>query len=53
MSNTQATINDIAYGLHRVKIIDKKTLRELTDDDLPEIIEYAGEEIQLLRKSKN
>ncbi len=52
MSNIQATINDIAYGLHRVNIIDKKTLRELTDDDLPEIIEYTGEEIQLLRKKQ-
>ena len=52
MSNIQATINDIAYGLHRVNIIDKKTLRELTDDDLPELIEYTGEEIQLLRKKQ-
>ena len=52
MSNIQATINDIAYGLHRVNIIDKKTLRELTDDDLPEIIEYTGEEIQVLRKKQ-
>lgn len=52
MSNIQATINDIAYGLHRVNIIDKKTLRELTDDDLPELIEYTGEEIQQLRKKQ-
>lgn len=50
MSNIQETINDIAYGLHRVNIINKKTLRELTNDDLPELIEYTGEEIQLLRK---
>ena len=52
MSNIQATINDIAHGLHRANIINKKTLRELTDDDLPEIIEYTGEEIQLLRKKQ-
>lgn len=52
MSNIQSTINDIAYGLHRANIIDKKTLRELTDDDLPELIEYTGEEIQQLRKKQ-
>ncbi len=50
MSDIQNTINDIANGLHRVEIINKKTLRELTDDDLPELIEYTGEEIQEIRK---
>lgn len=52
MSNIQATIDDIAHGLHRANIINKKTLRELTDDDLPELIEYTGEEIQQLRKNQ-
>lgn len=52
MSNIQATIDDIAHGLHRANIIDKKTLRELTNDDLPELIEYTGEEIQQLRKNQ-
>ncbi len=52
MSNIQDTINDIAQGLHKANIIDKKTLRDLTDDDLPVLIEYTGEEIQLLRKKQ-
>lgn len=52
MPNIQDTINDIAQGLHKANIIDKKTLRDLTDDDLPVLIEYTGEEIQLLRKKQ-
>jgi putative transcriptional regulator len=52
MSNIQDTINDIAQGLHKANIIDKKTLRDLTDLDLPVLIEYTGEEIQLLRKKQ-
>ena len=50
MSNLQDTINDIAQGLHKANIIDKKTLRELTDDELPVLVEFTGEEIQQLRK---
>lgn len=49
MSKIQDTINGLAHGLHQANIIDKKTLRELTDSDLPELIEYTGEEIQQLR----
>jgi putative transcriptional regulator len=49
MSNVQDTINDIAHGLHRADLIDKKTLRELTDDELPMLHEYTGEEIRQLR----
>ena len=49
MSNIQDTINDLADGLYRADIIDKKTLRDLTDDDLPPLIEYTGEEIHELR----
>jgi putative transcriptional regulator len=49
MSNIKDTINDIALGLHRADLIDKKTLRELTDDELPMLHEYTGEEIRQLR----
>lgn len=50
MSNIQNTINDIAHGLHNADMIDIKTLRDLTDDELPALIEYTGEEICQLRK---
>ena len=50
MANIQDTINDIAKGLHKANIIDLKTLRELSDDDLPVLVEYTGEDIQDLRK---
>ena len=49
MSNIQDTINDIAHGLHRSNIIDKKTLRDLTNDDIPVLVEYTGEDIHELR----
>ena len=50
MSNIQDTINDVAHGLHRADLIDKKTLRELSDDELPILHEYTGEEIRQLRQ---
>lgn len=50
MSDLQDTINSIAHGLYDAEIIDKKTLRHLSDDDLPVLNEYTGEEIQQLRK---
>ena len=50
MSSLQESINDLAQGLHKANIIDIKTLRELTDDELPVLIEYTGDEIQQLRK---
>jgi putative transcriptional regulator len=50
MSNVQDTINDIAQGLYKADIIDKKTLKNLTGDDLPTLNEYSGEEIQQLRQ---
>ena len=49
MSKIQDRINDIAQGLHRADIIDMKTLRELTTEDLPVLHEYTGEEIRFLR----
>ena len=50
VSNLQDTINDISHGLHSSDIIDMKTLRNLTEDELPVLIEYTGEEIQQIRK---
>ncbi len=49
MSKIQNTINDIAHGLHGANIIDIKTLRDLTDEDLPIVVEYTGEDIQKIR----
>ena len=49
MTKIQDTINDIAYGLHQADIIDKKTLRELTEEELPVLHEYTGDEIRELR----
>lgn len=53
MSNIQNTINDIAHGLYRADLIDKKTLRGLTDDELPILHEYTGEEIRHLRQCQH
>src|SRR4029079_7482287 len=53
MSNIQDTINDIAHGLHRADLIDKKTLREFTNDELPMLHEYTGEEIRELRQRQH
>lgn len=50
MSSLQETINDLAQGLHKADLIDIKTLRELTEDELPVLVEYTGDEIQQLRK---
>jgi len=52
MSNLEDTINDLAQGLYKAEIIDKKTLRNLTDQDLPVLHEFTGEEIQQLRKKQ-
>lgn len=52
MTRLQDTINDIAKDLHDNNIIDKTTLRYLTGDDLPVLLEYTGEEIQQLRKNR-
>jgi putative transcriptional regulator len=52
MSNIQDTINDLAQGLFKAEIIDKKTLRNFTDQELPVLHEFTGEEIQQLRKKQ-
>jgi putative transcriptional regulator len=53
MSNIEDTINDLAHGLYEAEIIDKKTLRSLTEEDLPVLHEFTGEEIQQLRKKQS
>ena len=52
MTKLQATINDIAQGLHRANIIDKQTLNNFSDEELPALHEYTGEEIQSIRKKQ-
>ncbi|NCT56321.1 MAG: helix-turn-helix domain-containing protein [Legionella sp.] len=52
MTKLQETIDDIAQGLHRANIIDKQTLNNFSDEDLPELHEYTGEEIQNIRKKQ-
>jgi putative transcriptional regulator len=52
MSNLRETINELAHDLHQANMIDKITLRELTEKDLPELHEYTGEEIQTIRKKE-
>lgn len=53
MSDLQDTIHELAQGLHRSNMIDKKTLRELTDQDFPALIQYTGEEIQQIRQCQH
>lgn len=50
MSSLRETINELALDLHEAGMIDKVTLRELTEKDLPVLSEYTGEEIQEIRK---
>jgi putative transcriptional regulator len=52
MSNLRETIKELAHDLHQANMIDKITLRELTEKDLPELNEYTGEEIQSIRKKQ-
>lgn len=53
MANIQDTINDLAEGLYKADIIDQKTLRNLTEEELPVLHEFTGEEIQQLRKKQS
>ena len=50
MPKVQDSITEITHGLHSVGMIDKKTMRTLTDDDLPDIYELTGDEIRELRE---
>tara|TARA_B110000879_G_scaffold160171_1_gene206823 strand:- start:619 stop:921 length:303 start_codon:yes stop_codon:yes gene_type:complete len=52
MSNLQETINDITKSLKKINALDKTTLRDLVDDELPILNEYTGEEIQSIRKKQ-
>ena len=50
MTNIQSTITEMAHTLHRRGIIDKKTMRTFTDEELPEMLIFTGEEIQEMRE---
>jgi putative transcriptional regulator len=53
MPSLQGTITELAHILHRGGIIDKKTMKTFTDEDLPELLTFTGEEIQELRKREH
>lgn len=53
MPKVQDTITEVAHGLHQAGMLDKQTMRTLTDADLPEIYELTGKEIQELREREN
>lgn len=53
MSSLRNTINELAHDLHQANVIDKVTLRDLTEKDLPGLNEYTGEEIQTIRKQEH
>lgn len=56
MSTLRDSINELANDLHEANIINKKTLRDLTSDDIGQIEEihiYTAEEIQELRLKQN
>lgn len=50
MANLRQTINELAHDLHEADIIDRITLRSITEKDLPELNEYTGEEIRVIRQ---
>jgi putative transcriptional regulator len=50
MANLRQTINELAHDLHEADIIDRITLRSITEKDLPELNEYTGEEIRAIRQ---
>ncbi|MCX7122125.1 MAG: helix-turn-helix domain-containing protein [Gammaproteobacteria bacterium] len=53
MSNLRETINDLAHDLYQAEMIDTITLRDLTEKSLPELNEYTGQEIQVLRRDQH
>ncbi|TNF67259.1 MAG: helix-turn-helix domain-containing protein [Gammaproteobacteria bacterium] len=44
------TINEFANDLYDSGMIDKKTLRDLSDHALPDLYEFTGDEIKALRE---
>jgi len=50
MRNVQTSINSIAKGLYDNEIINKTTLRDITDESYPNLYEYTGSEIQDIRE---
>ena len=53
MSSVKDTITDLAHTLHRRGLIDKKTMKTFTDEELPELITFTGEDIQELREREH
>lgn len=53
MGSIRETINDLSSDLYTSGIIDKKTLRELTELEMPEVYEYTGEDIKEIRERQN
>lgn len=53
MSSIRETINDLSNDLYTSGIIDKTTLRELTDLETPIVYEYTGDDIKEIRERQN
>lgn len=52
MSELRETIKELARDLYEAEMIDKITLRDLTQKELPILEEYTGAEIQMIRKKE-
>lgn len=50
MTSLRRAINELANDLHEVGMINKITLRQITENDIPVLFEYTPEEIQEMRK---
>ncbi|WP_192485404.1 MULTISPECIES: helix-turn-helix domain-containing protein [Cysteiniphilum] len=53
MNTIRETINDLSNDLYTTGIIDKQTLRDLTELSTPNIYEYTGEDIKEIRERQN
>ncbi|WP_116964242.1 helix-turn-helix domain-containing protein [Fastidiosibacter lacustris] len=53
MSSIRETINDLSNDLYTSGIIDKTTLRELTEVETPTVYEYTGDDIKAIRERQN
>lgn len=51
--SVRKTINEFANDLYDSGMIDKKTLRDLSDDNTPDLYEFTGEEIKALREREH
>ena len=52
-SDASEAIHSAAFGLHRAKVIDKKTMREYDDLCIEKAPEFNAKEIARIRKSVN